>query len=189
LCLTAILMYSICHRDIFPPPLDYQQSEYYNYELQCSRSISVAGCTSSDVTLFYSCYTSVGQTLISLLLVCTWSSGSISGVGVDFRFDVDGDASCLGWRPGRGEFGNPCGEYGWIQTTVHLLFHAGFLIGISGWCVYSFCLHITIIRIHTSKSVWWQLCNVSCNKISTAEKTFFSYEVKVSQWLKCRGVK
>jgi hypothetical protein len=31
-------------------------------------------------TLLYSCYTSVGQTLLSLLYLCTWSSGSIGGL-------------------------------------------------------------------------------------------------------------
>jgi hypothetical protein len=48
------------------------------HEIHCSRSFSVVRCTSNDVALLYC--TSVGQVLLSLLLLCTCRSGAINGL-------------------------------------------------------------------------------------------------------------
>jgi hypothetical protein len=117
------------------------------HEIQCSRSIIVVGRTSSDVTLLSTYYTSVGQTLISRLFLCTWSSGSISGLVWTsilrrwwrflpwMTFWTKGILKSV-WRV-------------WLDTN-----HGAFAISRRSfdWNL-SFCLHIPIIRIQTSTSV------------------------------------
>jgi hypothetical protein len=134
------------------------------YRLICSHTrytlpVPLAWSGAYPATLPYSIHATRPLAKLSqVFCFCAFGVAAPLAGSWGLRFYFDGDASFLGWRSGRVKFGNPCGEYGWIQTTVHLLFHAEVLTGISGWCVYSFWLHIPIIHIHTSKSVWWQLC-------------------------------